>query len=262
MKRIFFLIVLSFSVFLSACGTVKATTTDTPTAAFTSTPDPCSSANLPAEVVKVHKLTREFDDYAALASNTPQAQLIQIIPDMQRVLRDAEDQVAPACLTDLKKLQLADMSTVVQTLMGFMNTSAKDTAGVKQVNVGIAQARNLHGQYDIEMARLLGITLVAPPTTTPGAVTTTPEVVATPSTTAATVTNLGATAVNLRTAPNVNAAGAAILGSQVSTTALGKTADDQWIQVQIPEKPGQTAWVFAQLVQLSVPISSLPVVTP
>ena len=264
MKRTFFLIVLSLSIFLSACGTVKATTTDTPTAAFTSTPDPCSSANLPAEVVKVHKLTREFDDYAALASNTPQAQLIQIIPDMQRVLRDAEDQVAPACLTDLKKLQLADMNTVVQTLMGFMNTSAKDTAGVTQINAGIAQARNLHGQYDIEMARLLGITLVPRPTSAPGTVT--PQANATPVSSEAapviTVTNNSASAVNLRSAPDLNAPEAGILGIKISTLALGKTADEQWVRVQIPDKPGQIAWVYAPLVQLSVPISVLPVITP
>jgi hypothetical protein len=262
MKRILFLSVLFLSILLSACGTAKATTTDTPAApVLTSTPDLCTSANLPVEAAKVHKLTREFDDYAALASNTPQAQLLQVIPDMQRVLRDAEDQPVPACLVNLKKLQLADMNTVVQTLMGFMNTSAKDPAGVNQVNAGIAQARNLHGQYDVELARLLGITLVAPATTTPGAATT-PEVVATHSAPAATITNLGAAAVNLRAAPDVNAPSVAILGSQISTTALGKTADDQWIQVQVPDKPGQTAWVFAQLVQLSVPISSLPVVTP
>ena len=62
---------------------------------------------------------------------------------------------------DLKKLQLAHMNVVIQVLMGFMNTT--DAAGVEQINAAIAQARTLHGQYDIEMARLLGITLAAPP---------------------------------------------------------------------------------------------------
>src|SRR3990172_8653218 len=143
MKRIFFLSILILSILLTACGAGEATqaATETPPVA-TSTPDPCSSENLPAEIGRVHKLMREFDDYSALASNTPQAQLIQIIPDLQRVLRDAEDQRVPACLIDLKKLQLAHMNTVVQTLMGFMNTT--DAAGVEQINAGIAQARNLH----------------------------------------------------------------------------------------------------------------------
>jgi hypothetical protein len=125
--------------------------------------------NLSAEIGKVNKLMREFDDYALLASNTPKAQLIQIIPDLQRILRDAEDQTVPACLNDLKKFQIADMSIVVQTLISFMNIADTDAAGIERINLGIAQSRKLHEQYDIEMARLLGITLAAPPASTPEA---------------------------------------------------------------------------------------------
>ena len=260
MKNIL-LIALLFSLFLAACDGKVTATPETNVEEFTSTPDPCSSAALPAEVGRVNKLMREFDDYSALASNTPQAQLVQIIPELQRVLRDAEDQIVPACLNELKKIQLTHMSIVVQTLMGFMNTT--DAAGVEQVNAGIEQAQKLHGLYDIEMARLLGITLVVPPTSTPGAApeanTATPSPETTPT---LTVLNFGAGAVNLRSAPNLDALEAGVLGSQVSTAALGKTADDQWIQVQVPDKPGQVAWVYAQLVQLSAPIATLPVITP
>ncbi|HET7143998.1 MAG TPA: SH3 domain-containing protein [Anaerolineales bacterium] len=262
LKKYILPLIILVSLASTACGNKATATEEVAAPVFTSTPDLCSSENLPEEVAKVNKLTREFDDYSALASNTPQSQLVQVIPDMQRVLRDAEDQSVPACLTNLKKLQIAHMSVVVQTLMAFLNTS--DTAGVEKINAAISQARNLHGQYDLEMARLLGITLVAPPTLTP--LSSTPEVNVAPATTTVTsgfvVTNPGPARVNLRSAPDLNATEAGLIEVQASMLALGKTVDNQWIQVQIPGQPGQTAWVYAILVQLSVPIDQLPVITP
>jgi hypothetical protein len=255
------IIIMTFLIIfvLSACGGKATAAPKAVVEEFTSTPDPCLGENLPVEVARVNKLMREFDDYSLLASNTPQAQLIQIIPELQRILRDAEDQTVPGCLYDLKKLQLVHMSIVVNTLMSFMNT--KDAAGAEKINAGIAEARKAHGQYDIEMATLLGITLAVSPTSPPAAAT--PEASALPlSVPAILVTNPGTGAVNLRSAPDMNAPQAGLLGSQISTTALGKTADDQWIQVQMPDKPDQIAWVYDQLIQLSAPISSLPVVTP
>lgn len=255
-------VIILISLILAACGDKATATSEVVAPVFTSTPDLCSPENLPAEVAKINKLTREFDDYSALASNTPQSQLIQIIPDLQRVLRDAEDQTVPACLNNLKKIQLSHMSIVVQTLMGFMNTT--DAAGVEQINAAIAQARNLHGQYDLEMARLLGITLVAPPTLTPAPATSEANVA--PAVLTATsgfvVTNPGPTRVNLRSMPDLNAPEAGLIEVQASMLALGRTADNLWIQVQIPDQSGQTAWVYAVLVQLSVPIDQLPVITP
>jgi hypothetical protein len=233
-----------------ACGgeSIPATATFIPA---TLTPDPCSEANLPAEVAKVHKLMRQFDDYSALASNTPQAQLVVVIPEMQRVLREAEDQPVPTCLNDLKVLQVNHMRTVVQTLLAFIGST--DAA---IVNSGIAQARELHTQYDIEMARLLGITLTvstAAPTNAP------PQPSATPT---PMVTNSGTNELNLRNAPDFNAPAIAVLPVGGSTLALGRTADNQWILVQIPDQTEKNAWVYATVVQLSIPIESLPVVTP
>lgn len=161
-KNLPFLIAL-FAVFFAACGgaeSVPATATAVP---ITSTPDLCSEANLPLEVAKINKLMREFDDYSALASNTPQQQLVVVIPELQRILRDAEDQTVPPCLTVLKEFQLAHMRTVVQTLLAFVGNS-----DVNLVSAGINTAREQHNQYDVEMARLLGITLTAStPTGTP-----------------------------------------------------------------------------------------------
>jgi hypothetical protein len=157
MKKIIFTLFFVFSLAITACG---KSATETPT--ITVTPDPCSKTNLPAEVTSVNKLMREFDDYSALASSTPQGQLIAVIPNLQRVLRDAEDQGVPACLQTLKKLQLVHMNIVVQTLLSFLNSS-----DINSINQGIAQARDSHNQYDVELARLLGVTLVPHPTATP-----------------------------------------------------------------------------------------------
>ena len=254
MKKTILILILILSVFITACGIGNGpAVTETP--ASTSTPDRCTPAALPGEVTKANNLMREFDDYSSLASNTPQSQLIMIIPDMQRILRDTEDLPAPACLQTLKKLEMAHMNLVIQTLMAFMNKS-----DVKLVNAGIAQARDLHHQYDVELARLLGITLVPRPTSppaTPGA-----DTPATATAVVALVTNPGPGGVNLRNAPDLNGLQAGVLDAAASTKALGRTADGQWIQVEVPGQPGSTAWVFASLIQLSVPIEQLPIVTP
>ncbi len=157
------IILVCLSVFLAACGTGETSviTTETPVILSTPTPDMCSAENLPGEAARVNKFMREFDDFSELASNTPQTQLVAVIPDMQRVLRDAEDQSVPACLENLKTVQILYMQIVVQTLMAFMGNSDAEL-----VNSGISQARELHAKYDIELARLLGITLVVSPTQT------------------------------------------------------------------------------------------------
>lgn len=237
---------------LTACGSdtnVPATTI--PSSVPTLTPDPCMEPALATEVGKVNKLMREFDDYATLASNTPQAQLVQVIPEMQRVLRDAEDQVIPACLTALKDLQVRHMRVVVQTLLAFVGNGDTNV-----INSGISQARELHAQYDVEMAKLLGVTISIPspmPTSAPVQPSATP---------APQAINSGLNELNLRNSPDFNAAATAILGVGVSTTALGRTADNQWILVQVPGQVGENAWVFATVVELSVPIETLPVVNP
>jgi hypothetical protein len=259
MKRMIFLSFLVFSIFLTSCGTTATpAVTEEPASVITVTPDLCSAANLPAEVAKANKLMREFDDYSSLASNTPQAQLINLIPEMQRIVRDTQDLPVPACMQTLKEYEIGHMKLVVQVLIAFLNTTNADP---QALNAGIEKARELHARYDIEMARLLGITLVVPPTKTPGAVET-PAAQEAPAATALVVfvTNAGSTGINLRSSPALDAAEAGQLAAQVSTGAIGKSADAQWIKVEVPGQPGQTAWVFAALVQLSVPIEQLPVI--
>ena len=247
----FSLLVVTVLLMAACRGVETETPVEVPTLSSTSTPDPCMSENLPAEVEKVNAHMREFDDYAALASNTPQSQLIVIIPEMQRVLRAAEDEQVPACLTDLKELQVRHMKVVVQTLLAFMGG-----ADANAVSVGITEARNLHAQYDVEMARLLGVTLSfftpIPPT----------QPVVSTSTPVPTVINPGPNQLNLRTLPDFNAPATNVLEAGASAVALGRTDNNQWILVEVPDKPGSKAWVYATVVQLSVPIEALPVSNP
>lgn len=159
--RAFLLLFLLLSFLATACGGT------TPTVEATSTPDPCAPENIKAEVEKVHRWMREFDDASVLAANTPREQLNPEITALQAIRRSAEDQAAPVCLRDLKAYQINHMNTVIDTLISFIG----GTADQETMNQGIAQARQQHDQYALEMARMLGITVVAntppPETATP-----------------------------------------------------------------------------------------------
>jgi hypothetical protein len=166
-------VALALVVFLSACGTntpaantpsagdtLNPVPSDTPTAQqsvpATNTPDPCAPENVEAEVQKVHKFMREFDDASSLAASRPREELATAISDLQRIRREAEDQVIAYCLGDLKTYQISHMNSVINTLIAFMGGSNQDT-----VDQGIALARQQHDAYTLELARLLGLTIEA-----------------------------------------------------------------------------------------------------
>jgi hypothetical protein len=170
-------LLVALATILSACAPVPATQnatlepqviiiTATPPPA-TNTPDPCASENIEAEVQKVHAYMREFDDASTLAASRPRQELATSIADLQRIRREAEDQVTPSCLAALKTRQISHMNTVINTLVAFMGGA--DQASVDQ---GIALARDQHDQYTLELARLLGLTVepassIIVPTQTP-----------------------------------------------------------------------------------------------
>lgn len=170
-------LLILLAAILSACASAPATNatpetqyiiiTATPPAA-TNTPDPCAPENIEAEVQKIHAYMREFDDASTLAASRPRQELAASIADLQRIRRNAEDQVTPSCLATLKTHQVSHMNSVINTLVAFMGGA--DQASVDQ---GIALARNQHDQYTLELARLLGITVepaasIIAPSQTPG----------------------------------------------------------------------------------------------
>lgn len=187
MKKVllpFILCLLVFVVVLSGCGgNVPATSTNnkasteaatqppvsTDAASISGTPDLCISPQIEAEAQKVQKHMREFDDASILASSVPQAQLNTSIADLQRIRREADDEVVPACLTNLKVYQISHMNSVINTLLAFMRS--KDPLSIDCVDIqsqteeeavcqNIALARQQHDQYLVELARVLGLTVV------------------------------------------------------------------------------------------------------
>jgi hypothetical protein len=268
MKTLRFLATTLFliSLVLSACTsepaleptkTVTLPPTTAPVSTVTSTPtlDPCALENISSEAEKVHKLMREFDDASLLASSTPLNQLNPTIADLQRIRREAEDSQVPACLVTLKQYQLAHMNTVINTMLGFLSGADSES-----LNQGIALARQQHDQYTLELANLLGITVVAPlaENLTPGA----PAALAAPTFAGLYITNPGPTSVNLRAQPDLSADSLGMLEIGASAALLGRTDNTLWLQVEMPGQTGQTAWVYASLIQLSDPTAELPVLTP
>lgn len=179
-------LILALSLLLAACGNAAPTPiteyivvtatplppltsmTSTATDAVISTPDPCAPENIKASVQEVHKFMREFDDASTLAASRPREELADSIANLQRIRRDAEDQSTPGCLSTLKTYEVSHMNTVINTLIAFMGGA--DQSSVDQ---GIALARQQHDQYTLELARLLGITMV--PASAAGTATQTPR---------------------------------------------------------------------------------------
>lgn len=145
------------------------------------TPDPCLSPLIEETAQQVQRHMREFDDASTLASNVPQSQLSDSIADLQRIRREADDEPIPPCLTNLKNYQISHMNSVIETLLAFMR--ATDARAIDCVDIAsnteeeavcqnIANARQQHDQYLVELARILGMTVMpaspaAGPTLTP-----------------------------------------------------------------------------------------------
>jgi len=168
MKRLpRFILSLAFASTLlaSACIPVNPVVENTPIpssipsvpsiATITNTPDPCAPDNLEASVQAVHRFMREFDDASSLAASRPKEQLSDSIAELQRIRRDAEDQLTPPCLISLKTYQVSHMNSVINTLIAFMGGTSQEI-----VDQGIALAREQHDQYTLELARVLGLTIV------------------------------------------------------------------------------------------------------
>jgi len=155
----------------SACGNPTPAApfespTPLPPPAITNTPDPCAPENIEAEVMKIHTFMREFDDGSTLAASVPADQLTDIITNLQRIRRNAEDHPTPACLTTLKTYQISHMNIVIGTLINLIGYS-NGTVSKDVIDQGIALARQEHDKYTIELARVLGLTMVPAQNTNP-----------------------------------------------------------------------------------------------
>jgi hypothetical protein len=196
MKKSILLILSSaliLTMLLSGCGSTVvtpesiATATDTAmptlTITITMTPDLCASENIKAEVDKVHRHMREFDDASKLAASIPREQLSTPISNLQKIRRDAEDELIPPCLEKLKDYEILHMNSVINTLIAFLSINdplAVDCVDVAQnteeevICQNIAVARQQHDQYILELAKILELPIVTPGPTITASKTATP----------------------------------------------------------------------------------------
>ncbi|HSL45181.1 MAG TPA: hypothetical protein VK897_17240 [Anaerolineales bacterium] len=145
-----------FLFILSACGGQIPTASNTTTASD----DPCSTQNLPDTVRGISDLMNEFDDTSAQITGISIQQLPEVISELQRIRRDAEDLQIPPCLATLKTHQLNHMNLMIQALLAFVGGADQQTLSDR-----LEMARQEHDLYALEIVRLLGITL-APITAT------------------------------------------------------------------------------------------------
>jgi hypothetical protein len=192
MKRDFLHIIpsiLILTIVLVGCGSVPTTApistpVETPTAESiptdttdtSITPDLCAPGQIEAIAQKVHNHMREFDDASYLASALPKAQRGDAIADLQRIRREAEDEQVPACLTALKEVQIQHMNAAINTFIAVMRLSSEEAIDCASTQItpeqqsicqNVALTSQLHDQYFLELAQLLGLTVVpaTPPVT-------------------------------------------------------------------------------------------------
>jgi len=146
-----------FFLFLSACANqntsiTQPSPTSEPTIMPTFTPDPCSVENLSTSIKEVNDLMREFDDISKLAASVAREKVPELISEMQRIRRAAEDHETPSCLSTLKVHQITHMNIVIDTLIAFIGGAQSEA-----LTDGINRASQAHDLYTLEVARLLGI---------------------------------------------------------------------------------------------------------
>lgn len=152
----------------AATPTSSASETETQPPAPSDTPDPCVLPQLETEVQNVHRYMREFDDASTLAGSIPRDQLGSSIADLQRIRREAEDEQIPACLSNLRKIQVGHMNSVINSLLIFVRASDPQSFDCAEMSSteeeafcqSFSAARQQHDQYTLELARILGITVV------------------------------------------------------------------------------------------------------
>jgi hypothetical protein len=202
---------------------------------------------------------REFDDAVAIAGNTGREQLSAQIIELQRIRREAESQSVPACLKSLKEFQLAHMNTLIQAMLSFMGGNEQGIVGQ-----GILLSRQLHNQYMLELSKLMGATTIAIPTNPVLMITPAEKVEENnedvdveetntpppPTPNVPVVVNPGPNSILMLITPSSDAQPVGILEIGQSALALGLSPDGLWVMVEIPNQPGQVAWVYTSLVQM------------
>lgn len=251
MKRILlYLVVISIALAGCAAPPAQAEQAQIPVTGV----DRCAPDNITDEIAKISVFQRDFDDVSFLAQSTPQNQTAVVILELQRLRRTALDYDAPPCLLTLKENQINYMAAVITTLMRFMAGGE-----VQAINQQLAMSRELRIKYEAELARLMGVEYQTPtpwPTMPPSTSTPVPE---------ATPVTLGVGTdqdVNVFQGPGVDypVLGYFIHGTQA--IAYARSENNEWLLVQLVDKPDVQGWVGTRLVKVEGDIAILPVPPP
>lgn len=249
---------LLLGVILAACaGASPAAQPAVPSPSATE--DLCAPNTIVTQVKKVHDLIRQFDDGLFVANLTPQAQLSNIVMQLQGVRRQAENLEVPGCVSTLQSTAVQYMNSVIVYLAHFMGGGTADRIGSE-----IQASQSLRIAYETEMARLIGATYVPPPTQAPLPT----QVPATPvpdsgtPAAAVTVSNTSQATVNLRDAPTQDGQLLGYLQPGESAKAIGRTEASDWIAIELAGAPNGFAWVYAELVTVAGAVDTLPTPQP
>lgn len=216
----------------------------------------CAPQHLPPEYHTLGSALREFDDALNLAVNVPRDLVVAQVEQLQRVRREVEAQQVPVCLEAYKASMVNYMNRVVDLLVAFVSGVSPN-----QISQALLGSAELRAAISDEIVVLTG----ASPTPYPTVfefVTSTPEaalgipVTGAPEQGATAVVLLG-DGVNLRQGPGVNYTFEVVVEAGSQLAVLGVDASRQWLKVQADQYEG---WVFLPLVELNVPVESLPVV--
>ena len=112
----------------------------------------CSTMRVEKSIQPIQEQMREFDDYAAIVSNTGREQLAFPTSELQRIRRETEDIEVQDCLVTLKTASLEYMNQVISTALAFMRSENQE-----QVSGRLQLSRQLRAVYESERDRLLGV---------------------------------------------------------------------------------------------------------
>ncbi len=241
--------------------------------------NPCAPEMLGGTMKPLQGLMRAFDDGTELAYHMPRPQVSEEIAQLQDYRREVADLDIPSCLLELKEAQVAYMDSVINNLLAFLGGASGDVTVS-----GLETSAKIRDQYEHIVVDLLGITSTPRPThltmiqprshSTPTAVipvtgpipttttqsmpqSTEPPATPTPLIALAIVTN--PEGVNVRHGPGVFHTYSEIISLGEEIPVIGRSIDAQWLLVLDPETRRATGWVYAPLVELDIPIESIPI---
>jgi len=252
MKKFVYLLIPIIPV-LSACSMLftpePTATTVPPTQMPTAVPtqDPCSGENIVDEVEEIQYLINDFREILTMAPATDVTLLYNHVFRMQDIRRQIIQTEVPQCLEDLRSLSIDYASSAIYWFVIFINVQENESEVVLAAeNTSNTLWQQVVSEFDSVLSEA-GVERVLPADV---------GGVVPPGETGVFLTNDGTLSVNVRERPDTDADIVASLESGMQATALSRTEDAEWVQINLD---GVLGWVSAETVLISEPVEDLPV---